>query len=109
MKLDFTQKLVDLKNEPLEIKDKDGKKTQATLGDVCSEAMLGVFDKGRNEGGKARYKRWVFAGKIINADAAIELEVEEISVIKEYVGLMYGPAIVGPVYDLLEKKENAEV
>lgn len=102
------QKLVDLRNEPLEIMDKDKKLVQATLCDVCSEAMLAVFDADAKEGGKVRYIRWQFAGKIINADGPLELSAEEIVTIKDRVGRMYGPAIVGPVYDLLEGKEDAK-
>ncbi len=106
MKIDFTQKLVNLRGKPLKHNDKDDKEVQTTLRDVCSEAMLAVTDKDKNEGGKARYERWELAGKIINTGNVVELKTEEISTIKERVGMIYGPAIVGPVYDLLEKKEE---
>ncbi len=71
--------------------------------------MLAVFNKDADEGGKVRYERWQLAKKIIKANGIAELSSEEIVTMKERIGKMYGPAIVGPVYDLLEKKEDAEV
>ena len=107
MKIDATQKLVNLYGEPLRIKDKKDKEmVQATLGDICSEALLGVFEGDRNEGGKKRYERWQLAGKIIKSDGKVELSSEEIVAIKERVGMAYGPVIVGPTYDLLEGKKD---
>ena len=109
MKIDFNVKLLDLRDEPLEIRDKKAELVPATLGDVCSEAMLATLETDRNESGPAKYERWELAGKIIKADIAVELKSEEITAIKGRVGKAYGPTIVGPVYDLLEKKENADV
>ncbi len=107
MKIDFAQKLFNLYGEPLEIKDKKSEElVQATLGDICSEALLGVFERDRNEGGKVRYERWQLAEKIIKSSGEVELGSEEIVTIKERVGTAYGPVIVGPTYDLLEGKKD---
>ena len=105
MRIDFKQKLVTLKNEPLELRGADNKLSQITLGDVCYQAMLGSIETDRAETGASKYERWTLAGKIANAKEPIELKAEEIVKIKDRVGKAYGPEVVGPVYDLLEKKE----
>ena len=105
MKIDFSQKLLDFQGKQIEVTGLNKDVILATLGNVSSGALLVVLEKDRNEGGKARYERWQLAGKIIKADGLVELEAEEVTVIKERIGLMYGPIIIGPAYDLLEGKD----
>ena len=55
--------------------------------------------------GEAKLRIYRILQKVGTKDAAeIELESEEITLIKELVGDMYGVAVVGSVYDLLEQR-----
>ncbi len=106
--MDFTTKLVSLTNEPLEKPIKKNGKTklvQMTLGDACAEALLGLNESDRTENGKSKWERWQLASRILKSTKPIKITAEETAKIKERVGKMYGPVVVGPVYELLEGKE----
>lgn len=105
MKIDFSVKLISLKGEPLEKLDNDKKKVQMTLSDACADALLAMLETDRAESGKEKYKRWQLASKII-VSSEVDLDTDDISFIKERVGKLYGPATVGPVFNLLEGKEQ---
>ena len=108
MKIDFSEKLYDLDGEPLEVLVKK-EKVQMTLGYACGEAMLATIPHAdQNEQGKSKWERWELAGKIIKADKPIGLTAEEIVSVKKRVGMTFGPPVVGPVFQLLEGKEEKE-
>lgn len=106
MKVDFNKKLVSLKGKELKAKDSKGKLVPMTLGDACAEGLLVVLETDNKEGGQSKYTRWKLAGRIINSKVAIEIKVEDMALIKERVGKMYGAVVVGPVFDLIEEPQK---
>lgn len=114
MKIDFGAILYALDGEPFERVDGDKKDNNnkpvlipMTLGHVCAQATLGMIDQDKTANGVEKYERWQLAGKVIK-DIEIDLTHEEIVKLKERVGLVYGPAHVGPVYSLLEDDDIAK-
>jgi len=103
MKIDFDSKLIDLKGKVL--KDTvEGKQVELTLKDPCLNALLANTTKPQNapiETGRDKFKKYNLAKKI-NSGGAVELISEDITLIKEQLGLIYPPLLVGICYDLLE-------
>jgi len=99
MKIDFKQKLVNFNG--IEIHQEKDKCW--TLEEVSMNALLSPDDK---IDGKTKYERYELARKVkANEDLSIEdLSIEEISMIKELIGKVYPPVLVGPAWDLLEDK-----
>ena len=120
MKIDFSTLLVSAKKEPLEtitkvVKEKcetcgqlKTEKIQMSLGYGCYEALSAVVESDKNETGEDKYKRGKLGEKIINAIAPIDISAEDIVLIKERVGQLYGPVPVVVIYDLLEGKKDGE-
>ena len=107
MKVNVESKLSYLNGKPMIAIRSDGKEkkeTKMTLGFVATEALLAMLDVDKGNTGKVKYERYQLAGKIIKAASPVELKIEEIATIKERIGIMYGPEVVGACYDILEKK-----
>jgi len=74
----------------------------ATVGDVIGDALLAVSENDRGLSGdqkNQRYKLW----KKLEGGGEKSFSLEEASLIKQVVGNVYGPLIVGQIYDLLEE------
>ena len=56
-------------------------------------------------GGDVKFKRHQIAARIYGKQYA-ELTIEEIALIKELIGKAYGPAVVGPAFNLLEGTDH---
>lgn len=99
MKIDFTKKLLSIKGEPLRATEDPGS-PEITLGDVATNALLTparepkTFDENANA--------FKLALRINNEPAACDVKSEEITLIKQAVGRIYGPNVCGPVDMLLE-------
>lgn len=100
MKLDFAQNILTIYGEA--IKSVDGKEN-ADLKHVCVEALMAVFPDEKDLSGAKKLQRFRLAKKI-SVGGEVELEVEDVSLIKELVGKAFGPNIVGPAYEMLEGK-----
>lgn len=85
----------------------------ATLRTLCIEAVLGVFQDEQNLSGGKKLKRYLLAQKIqsvkselAEGEKAVEMNIEDLAEIKACVGKMYGPAVVGPVFQMLEGEKS---
>ena len=78
----------------------DGK-TSLTLGDVAVGALETPIEEDRNMAGSEKFKRDQLARKIYGAKS-VELSVEEVALVKERIGKVYGPIVVGPAWSLLD-------
>jgi len=110
--IDFTQIVIGVTGEPLTQAGKDCKPGQVpgkdcplepqTLGDLALVALLAQIDEDRNLDPRKKYERDQLARKIFkNRNAA--LSPEEIALIKERIGKVYGPAQVGAAWPLLDE------
>ena len=78
----------------------DGK-TAVTLGSVCVEALLAMLEDDRKMSGAQKMKNWELAERIAKG-GVVKASAEEVSLLKDRIGVMYGPAVVGPAFTLLD-------
>lgn len=76
--------------------------TPLELKTVLCEALMASYKEEQDLGGDEKHKRFKLSQKIFRSKEPINISAEEIVIIKRLVGLIYSPAIVGPVFDLLE-------
>ncbi len=74
-------------------------KEKATLQMVCREALLSN-ESSKGISGKEKFERWELAKKL---KGPVDLKTDEVAKLKELLGVVYGPTVVGPAYELLEK------
>jgi len=94
----MTQTLKNFDGEPL----KDGKENEIILRTIFTDALLTVTKTSQNETGSLKYKRYKLAG-IINSSDTPDLNVDDVKKLKDYVGEMYTPMVVGIVWDIINK------
>ncbi len=98
MKINVASYIVDLNGNP-RMKN-EGTKEPLTVKDVALEALMSVLDADRGETGEMKFKRFEIAQKV-NAGSEVELQPEEIAIIKQRIGVAFGAAVVGPAYKIL--------
>lgn len=96
MKIDFSAPLISIKGEKM----KDTEKADLALKDVCIEALMAVVPSDERTSGETKYKRFQLAEKIVGG-GEVELTPDEAVILKDRIGVCYGPAVVGPAYKLL--------
>ena len=107
MKIDFSQLVKNIEGQPFQMMiEKEGKpeKKEMTLGMICVEA-LGAQIPGENVDGVEKFKRYQLIRKIFFG-GELELEPEDIVKIKDLVGKTGSTAVVGPVWEILNGKED---
>lgn len=77
-----------------------------TLRKICVDCLLANAAQGEKITGEDKAKRYQLAMKIHETKKDIDLESEEISLVKELVGNNYGPLVVGQVHLMLENKNG---
>ncbi len=95
MKIDFSKAIVGLDGEVLTNKGEDH-----NLGSVAVDALM-LTISGDKLNGKESFKRHRLATKIYEK-SNVDLSVEEIALLKKLIGNVFGPAVVGPAWNLLE-------
>lgn len=95
-KINFDVVLKNLAGKPL--KDNDG--SVLTMAKACRNALHVMDEKAT---GDEKYKHYVLAFKI-GEGGDVELKSEEVTTIKESIGVNMFPIVVGPVWDFLEGK-----
>ena len=94
--LPFDTVLVGVTGKPL--KDADG---PLTLKGAATNALVVTLESDKNSLGPDKFRRWELARRI-NENPKILVKTEEISIIKERIGIAYGPDVVGPSWELIE-------
>ena len=95
MTLDVTQVLLGLDGEAI---TEDGK--AVTLRPICINALMATLETDKGMSGEDKAKIWALAGKVNKEDKPV-LVAEDVTLLKTRIGAAYGPAIVGPVFLLL--------
>ena len=101
MKIDFSASLKALSGD--EIKDDKGE--IFTLRDATVVALDAVSDDDRKLEGKEKYRRGALASRVYGCKEPIMLDVDDVKLVKDLIGKIYGPRIVKEAWDLLEGKE----
>lgn len=106
MKINFDTELKDFRGKVVE-ENVGGKRTKITLKEPCMNALLNPSQTPNavQETGVEKFKKYNLAKKI-SEGGEIELTAEEISKIKNSIGLFYSPMMVGLCYELLEGKKE---
>ncbi len=111
MIIDFTQVLKDFDGESIKGKaiteEKDGKTViasfeDATLGFICVDVLLGE-EQGEKVPADDKVKRFELARAIHKAES-IDLESEDITLLKSRIAKFHKPLIVGITLEMLENK-----
>jgi len=95
IKLDVMTTLKDLRG--IEMKEDE---KSVIVKDVITSSVLYV-EKDKHLTPDEKYKLYKISRKVYDAEGEIELDDSEIATIKESVGLLYAPIIVGQVFELL--------
>lgn len=77
----------------------------ADLRFLCTEALLAV-PQGENPSGEEKFKVYCMARKLSESDT-VELTTEEVADIKRRAGKIFQPAVMGPMWELLEKSAQS--
>jgi len=103
MKIDFGAVLMDFKTkEPLKLNPENDK--VVTLGFISVEALLAeIQEKPRN--GNQKLEAYNLATKIHN-ETVVEITVTQASGLKDRIGEVYGPIIVGQCWPLLDDNKS---
>ena len=97
MKLNVTQEVCGLDNEPL----KDDEGVILTLRPVCVNALMASLETDRHQSGEDKLKAWLLAQRLYKEDEP-DLKPEELTALKDRVGQCYGAGVVGPVFMILD-------
>lgn len=101
MKFDMQTTLLGFNGEPIQKDVKDD--SPVTLGETLAMACANANPQ-KHSDTEAKLRVYRILQKVGAKDAGeVELESEEIVLLKELVGDMYGVGVVGAVCDLLEK------
>jgi hypothetical protein len=113
MKVKLDHILADLEGNPLienvktKEKDEEGKpvvkQIEVTLGKICANALMmqpKTPDTPEQKCEKGRLAMRIWGLK------ETELSIEELALLKEHIGIAYGPLVVVQAWDLLEGKTN---
>ena len=107
MKVDFDTILKSISGENLK---EDDEKTDLKLSVPCINSLLisAPQKQGeRPEEGRAKLLRYKLAKKIYSG-GVIDVTAEEISLLKQKIGEVFGPALVGPAFEVLEGLSDEE-
>lgn len=105
--IDFTVKLVNIDGKPFT--NGDAKPAaDLTLKDACVLALESSTDDDRQATGADKFKRDELARKIYHDAKNAILTVDELALIKDRVGKIYGAAVVGAVWRLLDPAVTKE-
>ena len=95
----FTQPGSDCK--PGQFAGKDCSEVEIMLGDAAVTALEALTDQDRGVDGKTKFDRDELARKIYKNNAAV-LSVDEIKIIKDRIGLVWPPAMVGATWRMID-------
>ena len=96
--IDFTQPLVGIDGEKI-AGPPAGK--PITLGDVAVTALQSQLKDEQDMPGAKKFELYRLAGKVYK-NKACHLTAEEIALLKDRIGKVYGPGVVGPAWAILD-------
>ncbi len=107
MEINFDTVLLNLLGEELTQPEKEdsSKQIPVFLKSISIDSLMGTLERTPNskpETGVEKMKRYELA-KRISKGGIIKVTAEEITLIKERIGLAYGTMVVGSAYNIIEK------
>ena len=101
--VDVTQGVFDFDGEPILVGE-EGKERPLTLRLVCTKSLTAILRQDETAKGEEKLKRGILAERIYSNDE-VDLKAEEISLVKELIGRLYGPLIVMRTWRMLDPAE----
>lgn len=106
-KKDLDQNVKDIKGEDLiAVTDFDENnrpiRGPISIRDIVSNAVLASYEDEKALAGKKKMERYMLAQKLNGKDSEIELEAEEVAMVKDLVGKGSSPVAVGAVWSLFD-------
>lgn len=95
MRINFSQVLKSISGEPIQ----DGTKIY-TLSIACVQALTANIPGDENVIGAQKFTRYLLAKKLYDA-TEVDVTVEEVVMLKELLSKVFGTAVVGPAFELL--------
>lgn len=106
MKIDLSGVIVSLTGLPMKMSDAVDAK-DLTAKDACINAILNEqTEEDKRADGNTKFKKYKLAKKIDKAVDVVELEAEEITLIKAQLPKTYVSLVVGQVFELLEAAQS---
>jgi len=105
--IDVTQKVLDLEGAPIKDPPKEpgGPKTEMTIRSACIQALMNADAKAT---GDEKFKAFMLAQRIHEEDNP-HFDVKEITTIKNAVGKLFVPVVIGYVWNILDPPKPKEV
>lgn len=97
MKININQKLKNL--EGTQLKNETGK--DLDLREVMLQSLLSMLEGDDRMAGGDKVKIWVISQKIHNSKDELEIDVEDLALIKERIGKMFMPIVVGQAWEMI--------
>ncbi len=106
MKIDMTKTIKNLIGVDLENPEsKLPKKEPLTMKIVCTNSLLTQTQDDQNINGNEKAKRFELAMRVYT-EKEIDLDIDELKMIKDLIGKIYGPLVVGRAYQILDPKQK---
>jgi len=100
MKIDFSMPILGIDGKPIKIMDKEGQ-PDFTIRDVAVNSLLADSPGNAGLDGTERVRRFRMADRIFGCREPINLEVEEIVLLKELIAQTYGNVTTARAWDIL--------
>ena len=101
--IDVTQVINELGGGPVLVGE-EGKEEVLTLRLVCTRSLTAILRQDDSVKGEEKLRRGMLAERIYVNDE-VELKAEEVALVKELVGRLYGPLVVLRVWRMLDPAE----
>lgn len=102
MKIDFTKTINDLEDRPM----KESESTELTLKTVACNALTAVFSDEQNLSGLEKSKRGLLAIRIFSNPSNVDLDSEEVTLVKSVIGKGYSSLVVARAWEIMESLTN---
>lgn len=100
MLVDFTKTITGPDGEPV---TKEDGKTELTLKILCRNAVLN--SKSSNEcSGVQKMDRALLARRINDSQTTLDLNIDDLKIVKDCVGEVYNPWIMASIWDIIDPK-----
>ncbi len=101
MKITLADTLIKYDGEDMKETGPEGDLQDMTVRKALEIACLSA-DPAKYKTGDQKYEIYQMLRRISTKDEALDLEAKDVVLLKELIGAIYGPAVVGSVYDLLD-------
>ena len=112
MKIRIDKILKDFDDKPIikspEVKDSEGKVIEKevlfSVKEACMTALVN-WQPSEKVAGDEKFRRFELAVKVKAAKTEIDVSVEEIALVKQLIGDLFSPIVVGQAWNALEGKD----